>query len=122
MKCAMCERMFNDADTVLWSVTDDVSVCDEVCADKFDKQREQQDLAIEWNERSVQKLCVESTGCTIPKVIVNTKDRPAVVQVTVNMPSGVSADKLKDFTGETLSVSFDKTVLAPIVHDTTDDE
>ena len=118
MKCAMCDRTFNDAEVVLWSVADDVTVCDAICAEKFDETREQQDLAVEWSERNVQRLCVESVGCTIPKVTLNTKDRPAVVQVTVNMPSGVSADTLKGFTGETMSVTFSKTELAPIVHDT----
>ena len=102
-----------DGDLVLFS-HDGAGVCSRECAESFDLFREQQEITPEWSARLVQEVTVESAGCTIPKVTLNTKDKPAVVQVTVNMPAGVSSDALKDFTGEIVGVSYSRTELVPV--------
>ena len=106
MKCRSCGRAIKPNEEVF--VADSDVCCSKECCSKFDAGRKQKRLFTSWEKRRYVVRQVDIQGSVIAKVAVPMKDSHPTIQVTVNVPGGVSVDQLVGFAGESISTRFIK--------------
>ena len=117
MKCSQCQQDFKPGERIF--ITDqyvEVHVCGKECCNGYDESRDPQMTMLpknHWKPANFGVHILTIDGATLIKAEMDLRETSPVMRMGVTLPGDLSADDLKAFSGETISIDIKREEITP---------